>query len=243
MEKIKNWLKNEFWVGYNLFEKLFLISMLLLQIVVYFIVPDTVIGIISGIAGVISVVLCAKGKISFYFIGFVQTTSYLYLAWSNAFYGEVIENVFYLVTMIWGIFIWKKNMQKNEDGTSDVKAKKFNWWQWFLSVVLTIVATVIMGYVLDNIGSNQAYLDAATNVMAIFAQLLMICRYREQWIWWVVIDVICTIMWLNVSNWSMVAMYIAWTINALYGWYNWSKLNKVQNEFVGNLHDNPELLE
>ena len=110
MEKIKNWFKNEFWVGYNLFEKLFLLSMLLLQIVVYIIVPDTVIGIISGISGVISVVLCAKGKISFYFIGFVQTTSYLYLAWINAFYGEVIENIFYLVTMVWGIFLWKKNI-------------------------------------------------------------------------------------------------------------------------------------
>ena len=110
MGKMKNWIKNEFWVGYNLFEKLFLLSMLLLQIVVYIIVPDTVIGIISGISGVISVVLCAKGKISFYFIGFVQTISYLYLSWVNAFYGEVIENVFYLVTMIWGIFLWKKNM-------------------------------------------------------------------------------------------------------------------------------------
>ena len=228
MEKVKTWIKNEFWVGYNLFEKLFLLSMLLLQIAVYFFVPDTVIGIISGISGVISVVLCAKGKISFYFIGFVQTISYLYLAWSNAFYGEVIENVFYLVTMVWGIFLWKKNMQNNDDGTSDVKAQKFNWWQWLISVVLTVISTAVMGCILDSIGSNQAYLDAATNVMAIFAQLLMIWRYREQWIWWIVIDVICIVMWFNVRNWSMVAMYIAWTINAIYGWYNWSKLNKMQ---------------
>lgn len=229
MEKINNWFKNEFWVGYNLFEKLFLVGMLLLQIVVFIIVPDSVIGIISGIAGVISVVLCAKGKISFYFIGFVQTISYLYLAWINNFYGEVIENIFYLVTMVWGIFLWKKNMQKNDDGTKDVKAKKFNWWQWTLSIAVTIALTIAMGYFLDSIGSNQAYLDAATNVMAIFAQLLMIWRFREQWMWWIVIDVICIIMWFNVGNWSMVAMYIAWTINAVYGWYNWSKLNKAQN--------------
>ena len=80
MTKISTWLKNELWTGYTVFEKLFLVSMLLLQIVVYIIVPDTVIGIISGISGVISVVLCAKGKISFYYIGFVQTISYLYLA-------------------------------------------------------------------------------------------------------------------------------------------------------------------
>lgn len=232
MEKIKNYIKNEFWVGYTLFEKLFLLGMLVLQIVVYIIVPDTVIGIISGISGVISVVLCAKGKISFYFIGFVQTISYLILAWNNAFYGEVIENVFYLVTMVWGIFLWKKNMQQNEDGTSDVKAKKFNWWMWTLSIIGTAILTAIMGFVLDRIGSNQAYLDAATNVMSIFAQFLMIWRYREQWLWWVAIDIICTIMWFNAGNWSMVAMYIAWTINALYGWYNWSKLNKIQKKYT-----------
>ena len=131
--------------------------------------------------------------------------------------------------MIWGIFLWKKNMTKNEDGTNDVKAKKFLWWQWIISVVATIAATFGMGYFLDSIGSNQAYLDAATNVMSIFAQLLMIWRFREQWIWWIVIDVICIVMWFNVGNWSMVAMYVAWTINAIYGWYNWSKLNKIQN--------------
>ena len=232
MEKIKTWMKNEFWTGYNVFERAFLVSMLLLQIVVFCITPDTPLNIIAGIAGVISVVLCAKGKLSFYFIGFVQTISYLFLAWQNCFYGEVIENVFYLVTMVWGIFIWKKSMTKNDDGTSDVTAKKFSVVQWVLSIVGTVVATIAMGYWLTTIGSAQAYTDAATNVMAIFAQLLMIWRFREQWIWWIVIDLLCIKMWFVAGNWSMVAMYIAWTANYVYGWYNWTKLNKQQNEAV-----------
>lgn len=222
------WIKNEFWTGYTLFEKLFMLSMLLVQIIVFCIAPDTPLGIISGIAGVISVVLCAKGKISFYFIGFVQTITYLFLAWQNSFYGEVIENLFYLVTMVWGIFVWKKNMQHNEDGSSDVLAKKFSIMQWILSIVGIIVTTIIMGFFLNKIGSAQAYTDAATNVMAIFAQLLMVRCYREQWIWWIIIDIFCIKMWFVAGNWSMVAMYIAWTANCIYGWYNWSKLNKQQ---------------
>lgn len=224
------WIKNEFWTGYNLFEKLFMLSMLLVQIIVFCIAPDTPLGVISGIAGVISVVLCAKGKISFYFIGFVQTISYLFLAWQNRFYGEVIENIFYLVTMVWGIFVWKKNMEHNDDGTSDVKAKKFSVIQWILAIVGTIATTILMGYWLTTIGSAQAYTDAATNVMAIFAQLLMVRCYREQWIWWIVIDILCIKMWFIAGNWSMVAMYIAWTANCIYGWYNWSKLNRQQND-------------
>lgn len=225
---MKNWIVKTFWTGYSTFEKAFLALMLAMQIIVFCIAPDTPLNIIAGIAGVISVVLCAKGKIAFYFIGFVQTITYLFLAWQNCFYGEVIENVFYLVTMVWGIFVWKKNSVTNADGTEDVKAKKFTPIMWILSVTGTIAATIGMGYFLNKIGSAQAYTDAATNVMAIFAQLLMVRCYREQWIWWIVIDLFCIKMWFVAGNWSMVAMYVAWTANCVYGWYNWSKLNKQQ---------------
>ena len=230
MENIKQRLSSEFLKGYSLFDRLFLIGMLLLQIIVFILHPDSLIGIISGISGVISVVLCAKGKISFYYIGFIQTISYLFLAWDNRFYGEVIENIFYLVTMVWGIFIWQKNLTKTSDGSTQVIVKKFTMSQWILSIIGTTVATIIMGYWLNSIGSSQPYTDAATNIFAIFAQLLMIKRYKEQWIWWLLIDVLCIKMWFVAGNWSMVAMYIAWTINCIYGWYNWSKLNKLYSE-------------
>lgn len=232
MKKVKNWLLSEFWLGYSVFEKFFLLSMVLLQVIVFIIVPDSLLNIIAGISGVISVVLCAKGKISFYFIGFIQTIICIYLTWEERFYGEFAENLFYLFTMIWGIFIWKKNMRKNENGTKQIKAKIFKLHHWVITIIVSGIATFLLGYFLTSIGSRQAYIDSATNVFAVIAQLLMIWGYREQWFWWIVIDILCIIMWFSVGNWSMVAMYIAWTINCIYGWYNWTKLNKelLENE-------------
>ena len=226
MQKIKTWCKEEFWNGYTLFDKAFMIGMLLLQIIVFVICPDTIIGIISGISGVISVVLCAKGKISFYYIGFIQTITYLVLAWQNSFYGEVGENLFYLVTMVIGIFMWKKRLTVDKNESRQVQAKKFTVKMWIISSISTIACTIGMGFLLTKIGSHQAYTDAATNVFAIFAQILMIKCYREQWIWWLLIDLFCIKMWFVAGNWCMVAMYVAWTINCIYGWYNWSKLQK-----------------
>ena len=228
MVTIKNWILRNFWTGFTTFEKVFMVIMVATQIGVFIVCPDSPLNIISGLAGVVSVVLCAKGRTMFYFIGFIQTVTYLVLAWQNNFYGEVLENLFYFVTMIWGIFVWKKNEMTNDDGTQDVIAKKFTTTQWVMSIVGTVIASIIMGYLLTQIGSAQAYTDAATNVMAIFAQLLMVRRYREQWIWWLVIDLFCIKMWFVAGNWSMVTMYIAWTANCIYGWYNWSKLNKMQ---------------
>lgn len=226
MERFKEWLLKNFWNGYTTFEKLFLLVMVLMQIGVFVVRPDSPLNIIAGLAGVVSVVMCAKGRTMFYFVGFIQTITYLILSWQNRFYGEVLENMFYFVTMIWGIFVWKNNETTNDDGTQDVIAEKFTPLQWVLSIVGTVIATLIMGYWLNKIGSAQAYTDAATNVMAIFAQILMVRRYREQWVWWLVIDVFCIKLWWVAGNWSMVAMYIAWTANCIYGWCNWSKLNK-----------------
>lgn len=227
--KAYNYLKREMWDGFSVGERLFMWGTVLLQIIVYTIAPDSWYGIAAGIAGCISVILTAKGRWLMYPIGFIQNFTYTVLAFQNRFYGEVMEQVFYVVTMLWGMYAWAKNMNVNEDGTQDVKTRKFTVSEWILSIAATVVMTVGFGFVLDRMGAAQAYTDAATNVMALFAQIMMVKRYREQWVWWIVIDLLCIKMWFVAGNWSMVAMYIAWTANCLYGWRNWTKLNKSQN--------------
>jgi nicotinamide mononucleotide transporter len=118
-------------------------------------------------------------------------------------------------------------MNKNDDGTEQVKAKKFKLWQWIVSIAAVAVSTFLLGYFGEEVlGSTLPYLDAMTVALAVIAQLLMVWRYREQWACWTLIDVISLIMFIILGNWSMVAMYIAWTANAFYGWYNWTKLQK-----------------
>lgn len=226
MTKTFNYLKREMWDGFSLTEKLFMWGMVLLQILVYIVAPDSWYGVVAGIAGCISVVLTAKGRWMMYPIGFIQNFTYTVLAFQNMFYGEVIEQVFYVVTMIWGMVAWAKNMNTNEDGTQDVKTRKFGLIEWIISIVGTAVGTYVFGRALVAMGAAQPYTDAVTNVMALFAQIMMVKRYREQWIWWILIDLFCIKMWWVAGNWSMVAMYIAWTANCIYGWYNWTKLNE-----------------
>ena len=219
------WLKDEFWTGYTKFEKIFLFSMIMLQAIVYCFVPDSLIGMICGISGCICVALTAKGKISSYIFNFIQMITYMIICWEFALYLEFGEQVFYFIVCIFGVFMWKKNMNKNEDGTMQVKAKKFAPWQWIVTVVIVAWTTWLLGYFgAEVLGSTLPYLDAMTVALAVLAQLLMVWRYREQWVCWIVIDITTLIMFIILGQWSMVAMYVAWTINAIYGWYNWTKL-------------------
>lgn len=221
------WIKNEFWNGYNWFERSFMLAMVLLQIMVYCFVPDSLIGMVCGIAGVICVVLTAKGKISSYVFNFIQMLTYMYICWNSKIYLEFGEQVFYFIVCIFGVFAWKKNMVKDDSGNEYVSAKKFKPIHWIATVLVTVISTLAFGFFGNNIlGSTLPYLDALTISLSVIAQLLMVWRYREQWAIWILIDGASLAMFLMLGNWSMVAMYIAWTINALYGWYNWTKLSK-----------------
>lgn len=221
------WIKNEFWNGYNLFEKLFMLAMVLLQVVMYCIAPDTLIGMVCGISGVICVVLTAKGKISSYLFNFIQMITYMVICWDSKLFLEFGEQIFYFVACIFGVFLWKKNMKKNNDGTEQVIAKKFKLWHWIVTIALTVTTTFLLGTFGNTIlGSTLPYLDAFTVALAVIAQLLMVWRYREQWVVWIVIDVSSLVMFVILGQWSMVVMYIAWTVNAFYGWYNWTILTK-----------------
>lgn len=222
------WIKNEFWNGYNWFERIFMLAMVLLQVIMYCFAPDSPIGMVCGIAGVICVVLTAKGKISSYLFNFIQMITYMIICWDAKLFLEFGEQIFYFVVCIFGVFLWKKNMKKNDDGTEQVIAKKFKPWHWVATIVVTVVSTVLLGTFGEVIlGSTLPYIDAFTVALAVIAQLLMVWRYREQWAVWIIIDIASLVMFVMLGQWSMVVMYIAWTINAFYGWYNWSKLEKI----------------
>ena len=106
IKKINNILYSEFIEGRNINEHLFMFIGIFLQLIAWYITKNSLVSLISGVTGIISVILCSQRKISFYFFGFIQLGTYMYLAWQQRFYGELIENVFYIITMLIVLVGW-----------------------------------------------------------------------------------------------------------------------------------------
>ncbi len=219
MKSINNILYTEFIKGRNIFEHMFLLVGIILQFIVYYITNDTMISLISGVTGIISVVLCSQRKISFYFFGFIQLFTYMYLAWQQKFYGELVENIFYIITMIIGIVTWLKNYNKDEQ---IVESKRLSNIQLSIISSIMILLCILFGYYMSNYTDNtQPYMDAFSTIPAFIAQTLLMMRYREQWIFWIIIDIVSIFMWGIADNWIMVIQFIFWTLNCLYGYIKW----------------------
>ena len=66
--------------------------------------------LIASFIGTLATIICAKGKISYYIWAFIQTVMFLILNVVLRLWVESAEQLYYLITMIIGVFIWKKNI-------------------------------------------------------------------------------------------------------------------------------------
>ncbi|ROR25816.1 nicotinamide mononucleotide transporter [Mobilisporobacter senegalensis] len=256
---------------WSLFERIWFISFLVIIITttVYFsftgtdyskiesILLNWVISPISAISGIICVILAAKGKISTWTYGIVNSILYGYLAYRTGYYGDAIINiVYFLPTQFIGLLFWKTRL-KNKSKV-DVKMRKltvkqavcifilglfisigFGVWlhsvdNWFTEVMKRNVS--IYSYFEQVFGSKAIFigpiLDSSTEVTQILAQLFMVLAYAEQWVFWIITNIITIIMWAVVIvadpssiSWALptLFMWIAYLINSIYGWIIWKR--------------------
>ena len=200
---------------------LFLVTGLLVQIITYCAVPHNPWAMVSGMLGICSVVLGAKGNILTFFFGFDQVGTYTYLCCVEHFYAEIAINIYYFFTMIYGVYCWRRRLKNS---TLQVQTRRLSRRIFPLLTVAIVVLSIFVGWLLSRYTDDpQPYLDAMTTVPAIAAQILMVMAYREQWYLWLMVDVLALVMWVRAENYCMAAQYAFWCANCVYGYIQWTK--------------------
>ncbi|MGG0656920.1 nicotinamide riboside transporter PnuC [Rummeliibacillus pycnus] len=223
---LKNW---------TLFEKLWLIISTAVIVTLSFIWKDTLIGFISSITGIICVVLVAKGKISNFYFGLVNAIAYGYVAYGYGLYGEAMLNIlFYAPIQFIAFFAWIKHKKSVNDAVNgeEVYAKRLSKKQWIILGVIIAVGWIAYAEILFFFNAQQVRLDSLAVVLSVIAQFLLLFRYAEQWVMWIVVDVLTISLWIVTlvssggNDWAVLVMWIAFLINAIYGYINWLRISK-----------------
>ena len=197
-----------------------------------------VVGSVAGIAGVLCVVLVAKGSIWNYLFGIINVSMYAYISYKADLYGDAALNALYYVPMQFvGWWQWRKRgaaMSQAEAGDRgvQVKARRFTWEQRLMLGLGCAAAVIVGGYVLKYFGDPQPFKDSATTVLSIVAQALMALAFMEQWALWIVTNIISVVMWCicvargDAHAGVMVIMWVFYLLNSLNGLRVWLRLSR-----------------
>lgn len=187
-----------------------------------------VLGSVAGIAGVLCVVLVAKGNIWNYLFGLVNVSLYAWIAYKDSYYGDAALNALYYLPMQFvGYFAWKKR-----EGQRSVKARRLSLRWRYIVLAGCILLTIGTGFLLQALGDGQPFKDAATTVLSIVAQALMAMAFMEQWALWILTNIISVAMWsksmlLGEPHAEMMAiMWVFYLMNSINGLRVWMRLSR-----------------
>ena len=136
----------------------------------------------------------------------------------------VIFNLFLFMPInIKGYFEWNNNSNKDLVENRGLGVKK-----GIITIITSIIIGLIVAYLLGLIpGERLTYLDSFTNVISFIAGILLMLRYNESWILYLINNVLDLILWIiNYSSGGfdslmvllMSIMYLLINIYALFKW-------------------------
>ena len=228
MSKLKEIVKREL-SGWKKWEVIWLLlaTAVILGLSIYW--KDSMTGIWAALTGIWCVILTGKGKLSSFWVGTVNTILYAVVAWQARYWGEVMLNLIYYVPMNFvGLYMWSKNMNNQ---TEEVVKERMSFKGSVLAYTCVIAGTLGYGVILNLMNGTLPFIDSMSTVFSIFAQFLCVKRYMEQWVLWIVVDVVTVIMWVyafinGTGDMATVLMWSIYLINAIIMFAKWKKDTK-----------------
>ena len=216
-EEVSGWKKLEvFWLAFA--------TAVILGLSIYW--HDNIIGIMSALTGIWCVIFTGKGKRSSFIFGTFNVLLYAYISLGAKYYGEVMLNLIYYFPMNFvGWFAWKKHMNKD---SGEVIKERLSGRKSCVIYGLTAAGIAVYGYILNLMGGSLPYVDSMSTIVSITAQILSVRRLTEQWVLWIVVDIVTIVMWgVNFANGgesiATLAMWSIYLVNAIIMFAKWNK--------------------
>lgn len=165
-------------------------------------------------------------------------------------YASFALNLYYVVIALWGVLSWKRDAGLVADaaasagvkdaglvsGTADTAVKSYgsndeatihirhlNWKIVAVSALLQIAGTALLIWILRLVGDTMSGLDAAVAVLSLIATWWLVRTYKEQWLLWVLADILYTVMCWGSGMYWMSVLYAFYTLSAVYGYIHWTR--------------------
>ena len=187
--------------------------------------------------GVLSVYFSIKKNIWVYPTGIISTALYVYILFKFGLLGDMLINFYYTVMSIYGWFLWAKHAEDNIHVSVSRTTRK----EWIVCIVLFVVSLLLVTAVyyykplLDTQLSAEKvilgldhldwanWLDVLTTAIFLVGMWLMAKRRVENWIFWIVGDLICIPMMLYKGLGITSVQYLVFTGMAILGYIDWKK--------------------
>lgn len=183
---------------------------------------DIVLEIVAVIFGFLSVWFSKQNNILVFPTGIISTLIFVYLLLKWELLGDMMINAYYFLMSIYGWYIWTSKVDATHVtpiSRTTIKEKKTS-----LGIFIATLLFVFIVYKIFNKWTTWvAYVDTLTTAIFFVGMWLMAKRKIENWIFWIIGDIISVPLYLYKGFSFTSFQYFGFTIIAVFGYLAWKK--------------------
>lgn len=183
---------------------------------------DIVLEIVAVVFGFLSVWFSKQNNILVFPTGMISTAIFVYLLFKWELLGDMMINGYYFAMSVYGWYIWTRKVDSTyvtPISTTTQKEKQIS-----IGIFITTLFFVFVVYKsFDKWIGWVAYVDTLTTAIFFVGMWLMARRKIENWIFWIIGDIISVPLYLHKGFTFTSFQYLGFTIIAIYGYLAWKK--------------------
>ena len=179
------------------------------------------IEVFALVTGIAYVVLEIMQKNAMWVLGILTGSACAFSFGVQHVWASMGLNLYYVVMSVVGLVQWRKASTQVAEGEIHLQAvpKKVGIW----SVVVFFVGSLVLIQLLRAAGDAQPFLDGTAAVLSVIGTWWLAQSYLQQWLLWIVADIITTTLCLTTGQYWLAFLYIAYIASAVYGYFHWKK--------------------
>ena len=189
---------------------------------------DISLEIIAVVFGILSVWFSKKNNILVYPTGMISTSIFTYLLFKWSLLGDMMINAYYFMMSIYGWYIWTRKVNNIVTPISKVNSPEKITSLIIFFFSLSFVYGIYNYF--DKWGSYTSYIDNFTTAIFFVAMWLMANRKIENWIFWIIGNIISIPLYFYKGLTFTSIQYIIFTVIAISGYYTWKKILDNSNQ-------------
>ena len=183
---------------------------------------DIVLEIVAVFFGFLSVWFSKQNKIWVFPTGMISTGIFVYLLLKWSLLGDMMINGYYFIMSVYGWYIWTRKVDENQVtpiSKTTVKEKKLS----LIIFISTLIFVFLVYTAFNKWTSWTAYVDTLTTAIFFVGMWLMARRKIENWIYWIIGDIISVPLYLHKGFTFTSFQYLVFTFVAVAGFIAWKK--------------------
>ena len=192
------------------------------------------IEIFGTIVGLIYLWLEYKANIYLWLASIIMPAIYIYIFYNAGLYADFAINIYYLLIAIYGWFAWKYSFQifpssskKSREEELKISSIPKKIWMRLIPVYL-ILQFIITWVLITYTNSNVPWLDSFTTSVSIIAMWMLARKYIEQWLVWIVVDVVSVGLYIYKDLYFTSVLYALYAVIAILGYIKWKKMMQLE---------------